>query len=286
MGGTQREVVRRFAWLWVVGILWAGAPCPAVFASAEESSKQEQALRTRVEEFYNFLQQGQWFQAEPYLTEDSREPFQNQWRSAFMGSKPFVGFKVESAKLDPDGQNATAVVRLLVFTQFSAEPAEVPRTSRWRLVNNIWYLVFPKADPNAQNSLFNVKNSRPAKAQPEQLKFKGHRYGFGIVQPGEIKTSRFPFTNVTDHLVKLAAVLTSCECLRVKTTKSEYKPGESGELVIEFDPTGYEQFYYQTIVVKTDPGDVKTLLDIEAYVTVQRETPKTEGESKPAKKPS
>ncbi len=286
MGGAKRRSGGWLAWLWLAGILSAGTICPAASVSNEEISKNEQALRTRIEEFYNFLQQGNWFQAQSYLTEESIEAFRNQSKTV-LGSNPFVGFKIESVKLDSDGQKAAAVVQLQVFTQYSPNPVAVPRTSHWRLVNGAWYLTLPKPEPNSSpESLFSSKSSAQSKPKPEELKFKGHRYGLGILQPGQTKTARFPFTNVTDHVVKLAEVHTSCECLKVKTEKKEYKPGESGELVIEFDSTGYEHFYYQTIVVKTEPGAVISHLDIEAYVALKpREAPKTEGEVKPAAKP-
>ena len=283
----QRESVRlcRSGWLWLAGVLWACTLSPALSPSPQ-SLKQDQAFGTRVAEFYNLVLQGALFRAEAYVTEESRDLFRNQSRNSFLGSNPVVGFKIDSVKLDPDGQGATAVVTVETFTQFSPTPLAVPRTSRWRLVKGAWYLVMSKPEPKTpgQDSLFSTP-SKP-KPQPEELKFKGHRFGFGIVQPGEIKTARFPFTNVTNHAVKLTAVLTSCECLQVKTEKKEYKPGESGELLIEFNPEGYEHLYYQTIVVKTDPGDVRTNLDVEGYVALRpRQTPKTEEESKPAKKP-
>jgi hypothetical protein len=279
------------AWLWLAGVLWActlspALPPPSVQEGPKqpEVSKQEQALRARIAEFYYLLQQGAWVQAEAYVTEDTREFFSGQSRNTLLGSNPSVGFKIDSVKLDPDGQGATAVVTLQVFTKFSPTPLPMPRTSSWRLVKGAWYLAAPKPDSKAPDSLFEAKDSRPPAS--EELKFKGHRFGFGIVQPGQIKTARFPFTNVTTHVVKLAAVLTSCDCLKVKTAKKEYKPGESGELVIEFDPTGYTEFYDQTIVVKTDPGDLRTDLAVDGYVALRpRETPKTEEESKPAKKP-
>ena len=85
----------------------------------------------------------------------------------------------------------------------------------------------------------------------------------------------------------LTAVLAGCECLRVKTEKKEYQPGESGELVIEFDPSGYKYNYEQTIVVKTDPGDLSTHLHIRAFVLPRpQEPPQAEGEQKPKQPPA
>jgi hypothetical protein len=46
----------------------------------------------------------------------------------------------------------------------------------------------------------------------------------------------------------------------------EYKAGESGELVIEFNSTGYPEEYKQTVVVQTNPGMGKTYLEVDAEV--------------------
>lgn len=232
----------------------------AASASALASILQdrEQSLRKRVEQFYVDLQLGHWEQAEAYFSKDSRESFRKQ------AKRSPLGFQVGSIKLDPNGQEATVVVQTQASTRFSTTPLTLPQTTHWRWVDGVWYVAVPNQE-NASKSLFDSPASHnPSPA--EELKFKGHRYSLGKIEPGQIKVARFPFTNVTDHVVSLSEVLTGCECLRLKTEKREYKPRESGELAIEFDPAGFEREYMQTIVVKTDPGDLTTYLTIGAYV--------------------
>ncbi len=258
-------------------LLWAIGICFPVAASAQENQDQERALRARVEEFYNLVQLGRWTQAEAYLTAESKENFRNQSRS------PFLGFEVESVKLDPDGNNAAVTVRLQVMAPPARAPVPVAQTTRWRLLDGLWHAVVPKPSPTAGMQVFEVgRNPGSSPKPPEQLKFpKGDGYWLGRMQSGETRVARFPFTNVTNHLVTITDVLTGCKCLRVKTEKKQYKPGESGELAIEFDSTGYEASYAQTIVVKTDPGDVTSYLNIFAMVvSPPREAPKPEAEDK------
>ena len=88
----------------------------------------------------------------------------------------------------------------------------------------------------------------------------------GMIQPGQIKVARFPFTNVTDHPVTITSIETFCDCLKAKIDKKEYKPGESGEVAIEFNPKGFERDYGATILVKTDPGDIPTHLTVLGFV--------------------
>ncbi len=264
--------------LGLVMLVCSGGVCLSARASSAED-QQEEALRVRAGRLYTLLQGGSWSRAEEYMTEDSKINFRDQQKN------PFLSFQVEAVKVDADGQAATVVVRLTTMTTFSATPVDVPQTTRWRLVKGIWYLELPKQDPEAVKRLFEPSTNQgalPASPPAEELKFKGHRYWLGNnLQPGEVKVARFPFTNVTDHVVTLSAVLTGCECLKVKTQKKQYKPGESGELAIEFNSTGYERKYEQTILVKTDPGNLTTHLLIGAIVL-----PRLPQTSQPESKPS
>lgn len=216
-------------------------------------------LHSRVEEFYSLLQLGKWAQAETYLTEESKESFRNQNKS------PFVGFKIDSIKMEKDGEEAEALVHIRFYTGLPPTLVLAARTTRWRRVDGIWYVDIPKPDPYSMQSLFATRTQRGARP-PKELKFKGHEYHLGEMQQGQRKVARFPFTNVTDHIVIISDVATGCECLRVLTEKREYKPGESGELAIQFDPTGFKYDYAQTIVVKTEPGSLRTFLTVKAFV--------------------
>ncbi len=233
-------------------------------ASANADSSLEEAkaaLRARVEEFYSLLQVGRWDPAEAYVVENSREAYRKESKN------PFLGFQVDSIKLDPDGKSAAVVVQIQFIAAFSPTPVSLARTTRWKLMEGTWYIEIPPAQPRVDNSLALFQPTPKTSASPpEELKFKGHRFGLGKMQPGEKKVARFPFANVTDHVVRITEVLTGCECLKVRLEKEEYKPGESGEIVVEFDSTRYENEYTQTLVVRTDPGNIPVYLTVNAFV--------------------
>jgi len=227
----------------------------------------EQALRARVREFYALQQRGEWEQAENYVTPESRESFRNETK------KSFLSFNIENIKLHPDGAGASVVVQVTTIVPFSPTPVPMPRATEWRFVDGTWLVLAGPAaasdesNPQAIRDPFNFGGAEPRQAPvPGKLAFKGHSYRLGRMQIGEVKEARFPFTNTTSEVVKIEEVLTGCECLRVKTQKMEYQPGEPGELVIEFDSKGYKDRYVQTIVVRTSPGDGTTNLRIEALL--------------------
>jgi hypothetical protein len=233
---------------------------PASYLEAAE--QPEQALRARVEEYYSLLQQARWSEAEAYVAQDSRETFRN------LSKKPFLSFRVKSFDIESEKARATAVVEVQVVAMPSPQPIWIPQSTHWRLVEGAWYVEMPRAEGDRLSALFasQKKNETPP---PEELRFEGHRYHLGLVKPGELKVARFPFTNVTDHVVTLADVVTGCACLKVLTEKRKYQPGESGQLTIQFDPTGYTYQYGQTVIVTTDPGGLKTKLTITADLMPQ-----------------
>jgi uncharacterized protein DUF1573 len=231
--------------------------------SARRHGGREIVLRKRVQDFYGLLQLGHWDQAESFIAPDSLENFRKQPRGAFLG------FEVQSVSVAPTGEAGMAVVDMRTMNSLSPMPVAMPQTSRWRWINGDWYLEVPNPADQGEGfkALFDEpKETKPTASRPEDLKFKGHRYRLGMVRSGEVRVAHFPFTNVTDHPVTLSSVNTFCDCLQAKIDKKEFKPGESGELDITFDPKGFQREYSQSIIVKTDPGDLTTYLTVMGFV--------------------
>ena len=230
-------------------------------AGLQGSTASEQVgemLQKRVREFYSLLQVRQITQAERYTTEESRERLRDQ------ASNPFLGFRIISTAVNPDGRSGTAVVELTVLAEFAPGPIPIQRTSKWEMVDGEWRVIVPA--PPAMDSQATLGVGGQQDPPPEELKFEGHSFGLGVMKPGEVKEARFPFENISDHVVKIKEIATDCECLVDKTEKREYQPGEKGEVVIAFDSTNFEYAYAQTVVVTTSPGDVKSNLRIGAQV--------------------
>lgn len=205
-------------------------------------------------------QLGHWDRAEKYVATDSQENFRKQPRGALMG------FKVDSVEVEPDGRQGTAVIEVQAAANVGGVPLAMPRESQWRWVDGAWYLVVNATPPkrSLQEMLGSAAGKGPSHA--EELKFKGHRDNLGYVGTDQVRVAHFPLTNVSDHVVTITSIVTGCPCLTVKSQKQEFKPGESGEVDIEFNPAGYERDYAQTIVLKTDPGNQTIYLAILAFV--------------------
>jgi len=228
----------------------------------------EEALRARVEECYTALQQGNWQKVEKYLTKDSKPLFRDQ------SKKPLMAFQIESIKIEPDGRTATVVVQVPIASAAAPKPIFVPKTTLWRMVGHTWYMELPKPDPNAMRSLFDptpkVATSTPGDRFSRDLKFEALWRSLGDVEGSGTREVRFPFTNVSTHVVTLADIQLGCDCLRLKTRQMVYQPGESGALEIELNPSklsiNRDQSFTQDILFRTEPSGGYVKLTIAAVL--------------------
>jgi len=240
------------------------------------ASSSEQSLRTRVEQLYGALQQGNWGQVEKYLTKESRPIFRYQEK------KPVAGYQIESIKLDPSGNTAAVVVMVPTILPIAPQPILKAQKSRWRRLRGVWYCEFSKPDPQALQSAFTTP-SHPQAPPPhlrlgsQDLKFQSFWVSLGETYGSEVKVARFPFTNVSNHNVSLAEVQISCDCLRLKTQQKEFKPGEAGVLEFEFDPSSLQSDRVQAltlgVMVTTQPENAVTKLTMGTSLVPGSEKP-------------
>lgn len=89
-----------------------------------------------------------------------------------------------------------------------------------------------------------------------QLIFNADSVGWGTILDIEPTLVRFPFRNAGGADLKIGDIKTNCHCVTVVITdgKKVYKPGETGEIVVQVDPADWR-------------GDVGTV------VTVQSNSP-------------
>jgi Protein of unknown function (DUF1573) len=89
--------------------------------------------------------------------------------------------------------------------------------------------------------------------------------------PGTVRHEfTFAFTNAGTAAVKILNVHSSCGCTVPKLVKTDYAPGESGEIVATFDPGQRQGEVRNTLFVQTDSGEtvLTTLARIPARVQI------------------
>lgn len=106
----------------------------------------------------------------------------------------------------------------------------------------------------------------PTGPQPKIL-FENAKHDFGNILSDKTVTHKFSFTNKGEGTLIITSATGSCGCTVPALEKTEYKPGESGEISVTFNPHGREGNVAQRVtVVSNDPEHPSTVLDINANV--------------------
>jgi hypothetical protein len=237
-------------------------------AFAQQPVQQpEEVLRARVTEFYTLLQKGQTTRAEAYVTRDSVDEFRRS------DPGPMLGLEISSVEMDPSGESAVVTVQILFkHPLVPASTLRFPRTTTWQVEDGAWRVVIVPQPPGSVGGMGPGHQAKPEPSRPPDLQFSEKEQDLGILEAGGKKSFRFSFKNITDHPVTITSVETGCPCLTVQSGLKTYQPGETGELALEFDSTGYSYYYKQTIVVKTEPGHGTISLLVEAKSHPRRST--------------
>ena len=122
------------AWLFI-GLL---AACPLVASDnpfPKAPSEVEEALRSRVTEFYTYFQQRKYRKAEALIDEESRDYFYES------SKKPILGFELSSMEFQDDFRQANVLVNVMIMLpMMGPKPVPFPLTGTWRWVEDNWYM--------------------------------------------------------------------------------------------------------------------------------------------------
>jgi hypothetical protein len=123
-------------------VLAAAALLPAQNPFRKAPPEIEEALRTRVTEFYTLYQQGKYRQTEPYIAEESRDAY-------FAASKSRIhGFELKDIRFAEDFQSAEVVVvcATTIALQNSGTKVQLPVHSHWKQVDGEWYALMGRRE--------------------------------------------------------------------------------------------------------------------------------------------
>ena len=92
-------------------------------------------------------------------------------------------------------------------------------------------------------------------------------HDFGNVNEGEIVKTVFTFTNTSENDLYIVDARGSCGCTVPKYPKNvAIKPGESGEIEVNFDTTGRPNLQQKMIKVSANTSTSGEMLRIQAFV--------------------
>lgn len=94
------------------------------------------------------------------------------------------------------------------------------------------------------------------------ISFDHTSHDFGKVESGPTYTTSFKFTNTGKENLYISAADASCGCTVPKWSRDPIKPGESGEISVEFDSKGRVGEQLKTVTVTTNTNPNKNVLTL------------------------
>lgn len=120
------------------------------------------------------------------------------------------------------------------------------------------------ADPAAQGA-------QPQAAVPAgpttTMEFAETTHDFGTVKEGEIVTHTFKFTNTGNEPLILSDAKGSCGCTVPNWPREAIAPGESGEIVVEFNSKNKQGKRNQKVTVTANTATPQTFIYLTGEVT-------------------
>jgi Protein of unknown function (DUF1573) len=108
------------------------------------------------------------------------------------------------------------------------------------------------------------------------LAFEQPEQSFKVRQEQESVVAKYRFTNTGQEAVKIENVRTSCGCTTAGLKKTEYAPGETGEIEAKFTFGGRSGRQEKAILVTTSEAEetpivLRLVVDIEDQIKIQPE---------------
>ena len=116
-----------------------------------------------------------------------------------------------------------------------------------------------------------IKSDNQNKTQVQQsyaeITFDRIFHDFGTIEEGEIAKTVFSFTNTGENDLYIVDAIGSCGCTVPKYPKSiAIKPGESGEIEVNFDSNGRPSLQQKMVKVSANTLSGGEILRIQAFV--------------------
>jgi len=101
------------------------------------------------------------------------------------------------------------------------------------------------------------------------MQFTETTHDFGEIEYAGDGSYIFKYTNTGDQTLIIMDVATSCGCTTPTYTKEPLKPGESGQILVEYD-TSREGTFDKTITIKSNASNSPTTLRITGEVLLMQ----------------
>lgn len=85
-----------------------------------------------------------------------------------------------------------------------------------------------------------------------KMNFEKQAHDFGSQVAGEVLTYEFHFKNNGEKTLEIDEITESCDCLTYELSKSVFKPGESGSILVSWDTEGLKGITFSRLLIKSN----------------------------------
>ncbi|MYE39427.1 MAG: DUF1573 domain-containing protein [Chloroflexi bacterium] len=226
----------------LVEIPIGAASSPADSADAVEIHR----IKQRAGDYFTAVGSRRFEQARQFILPASRKDFDPP-RST---KASVIGFSILGVELEEGKRSAIIEVEREVVAAVVAGRVKVSKKFRWKLEAGQWFLD-PNDPPRTDADIF--KEYYYAKrGQDTAAKFEDTVYDFDWAAQGDLVRPRFSFRNAVSQDLVIEKIY-GPEWLLDKTPKLHIPAGSSGEIVMEFDTSGFKDLLSQDVFVQFEP---------------------------------
>jgi len=226
--------------------------------------KVEEALRTRIGQFYTLFQQGKFRQAEAFVAEDSKDAFYVMTKSRNMG------FDIRSMSFSADLKEVSVLVALqMIMPMTGSSPVPIPVASKWRMVKGEWCIYYPQykpgdtvqtpfgpkkisADPKRQSLLPNVEERLNLASLRRMYRVSALELRFPSSAPGRI-TREITVTNRSEEKLSLQQRTKDIKGVEIEIDPEQAGPGEKIRVSFTYRPAVAQQRRDQKVRFAVSP---------------------------------
>jgi hypothetical protein len=109
-------------------------------------------------------------------------------------------------------------------------------------------------------------SQRPPSGGTTTISFDRTAHDFGRVETGPIYSTSFKFKNTGSENLYISAADASCGCTVPKWSKDAIKPGDTGEIYVQFDSKGRQGQQLKTVTVTTNTEPPQNVLTLNSFL--------------------
>lgn len=141
------------------------------------------------------------------------------------------------------------------------------------LIYKTFFLLFLTIHFGVCQSVFAQKNGAQPPLSNAEITFAEKSHDFGDIQQGNLVTYKFSFQNTGTEPLMILQVQTTCGCTAPEWPKKPIPPGESGEIVVNFNSSKKVGRQNKIITVYTNGKKPEEKLKIVANVLIPSDQP-------------